>query len=161
MRIIDGRAAGTELRRDLTSVLSALNATEWYGNMIGIRTETVRPRSLDFTLRVEHCNANGAAVSGSGRKSCYACWHLHRDVMEGLLAIRPESTIRTGVQTYQGRIGFGVLFPGTATRNVGSIAAPRPWCRACRCPHGVFGTGPGVDSALLSLVTMRSGGNAA
>jgi hypothetical protein len=158
MRVTVNGVAGIDLQADVATAIVSLNATPHYNGRIDIRTETVRPKSYDFTLWMSDKDDVGAAITGSGRKSRYACWHTHRDVLDALLTLRPTATIATGVARYVGRMGFDESFIDTGFDNVGSLAVPMRRRDACRCTLGVYTHGTGVERAITRLVRVRPRG---
>lgn len=154
MRISDAGSSGLDLQYLLRVAIDAMNDTPHYGgdvDTILIKSETVRPRCYDFTLRIAGHWMTGAAITASGRRSINACWHAHRDVMAALFAQHSRMTLTSAVSRYLGRSGFLDTFADTGYRNVGSLAQPVRAVDACGCRLGVGEYGDGVEDAIASL----------
>jgi hypothetical protein len=151
---------GRDLQASVAVATVAMGNTEWYrGSGIAVRTETVRPRGYSFTLRVADKDVIGAYRTGSGRRSIYACWHVHRDVMSALFTLHPYATIDTGAgrggTTYRGRDHFEDTFPATAWQNVGSEAEPVLRRNACQCGLRTDEYGRTVQRTIDRLLLVR------
>jgi len=159
MRLTDGirndRVRAVDLNFTVVQVIGALNDTEWYRQGIQLRTDETRNRVYCFTLRMESSASRGAAVTWSGRRSIYACWHTHRDVIAGLFAMRPAARLVAGARKnglrYDGMYGFQRLFPETYYDQVGSLDRPATRGCLCACDMGARVYHPSVREALEKL----------
>ena len=75
---------------------------------------------------------NGARRSWSGRRLKAACWHAHRDYLRALFAECPDAVVVTALARYTADT-FEDVYPGTATRNVGSMVQPAYMDELCDC----------------------------
>lgn len=160
MRISCKGFDGRDLEASVAVAIVAMGNTEWYrGSGIAVRTETVRPMGYSFTLRVAEKDVVGAYRTGSGRRSIYACWHVHRDVMSALFTLHPYAVLNTGAgrngTVYRGRDHFADTFPATAWQNVGSEAKPVHRWNACKCGLRAQDYGPTVQRTIDRLLLVR------
>lgn len=144
----------TKLSRDILDGIAHTVARQTYAGNLRTEVEYVRAsRGGRSTYRVKlnapFSRAAGARRSWSGRRGPWSCWHVFRDVFAAWLAVDPDAVIRTGMATYRGAADFLDLFPETAWRNIGSLAAPMASAEACDCRTA--DDGPYVD-ALAEIV---------
>lgn len=155
MRIVVNGFTGADIQASVATVTVALNGTVHYaGSDIDVRTESVRQRAYEFTLKVGGPAVVGAAF-GYRRRTRNACWHLHRDVLAGLFTLHPYATVRTRETVYIGQDNFDVTMAATGERNIGTMADPVPMIQACGCNLGAYGYGPGVERTITRLVRVR------
>ena len=155
MRVVINGFTGADIQASVATAIVALNGTVHYaGSDIDVRTESVRPRVYEFTLKVR-----GSAVVGSAfgyrRRTRNACWHLHRDVLAALFTLHPYATVRTRETVYIGQSDFDATMAATGERNIGTMADPVRMIRACSCNLGADDYGPGVQRAITRLVRVR------
>jgi hypothetical protein len=90
-------------------------------------------RAVSFTLTVVDSKKKGSRVSPSGRRVAAACWHVHREVMWGILAYNNECRIKTAFADYRGLDDFTDKFGATGCVNIGSQMEPMNFEDACNC----------------------------
>jgi len=117
---------------DLYAALEETSAKLYDGNLQFNREPERQGSWLHFTLRVKTCGEPGTHI-GMHRRTIYACWHAHRDVMRAIFKRAPDATLHTGIASYYGSKGFEHEFPYTAHQNIGSIMQPRERHQACEC----------------------------
>ena len=102
---------------------------------------------IRFALRVVDCSKPGHrlhirnSMSGKShyKRSHYACWHAHRDVLAALFDILPTAKVLSGSRfannnriVYDGKQGFLATYQDS-DRNVGSQMFPVYFSESCEC----------------------------
>lgn len=159
----DGRTRDTDgatVRLAVHEAIVRLNQVGWYSGGILVKSETVRQRGYDFTIRMADSRRHGTSVrkwheafgmDARMRRSVHACWHTHRDVFAAVFARHPMAVITSGLRgdiRYEGRVDFYDSYPATGRWSVGSIADPLHAIDACLCGFGPTDYAPGVMMAI-------------
>lgn len=137
MRITCQGMTGLDLADVVVQAIAKVNEAEYNGDMI-IRTMKTNPRSFDFTIRMRHADAYGAAVTRKGHRSSYACWHAHRDLMMVMFGRHHSLKLVSGIIRYDGFGDFMESYAATGERNIGSMMEPVRAADACRCALGYY-----------------------
>lgn len=122
--------------QELTQALAIVNK-KYNGNIEFKRLET-KGRKVIFTLKVKsglkldkNGIVKGAAKSGSqfnyGRRTGGACWHVHGEFFDALLAINPKAVIVSMIGTINKDGGNWV------DKEVGSVMYPSFMSENCDC----------------------------
>jgi hypothetical protein len=137
------RVKGINSATDIDTAIATVNRRMYGGNVELF--DAVKPLGKFhlFRLGVRDSRGSGAAVSGGGRRSRHACWHVWRDVIAALLLENPGAIFRGGLADYDGVQGFLRDYPATGERNIGSMMEPAYASRVCKC--GWSGEGPIVN----------------
>ena len=119
--------------QDIRDVVAKLNATDYSGNIVIERLETLNQKGTRHTLKLgtDNSRAHGSRRAASGRHGKYLCWHGFRDVVRGIMAVNPDAKVRSAAAVYDGSVGFERVYPGTAERNVGSLYQPQYMPNLC------------------------------
>jgi hypothetical protein len=122
-------ASGSDLCKALFHVNSVFGGNIEFKNMQSISARRVR-----FTLTVHDSRGPGARLSPSGRRIAAACWHVHGLFFEELFKACPNAEIRGGHDPKTGRPLLITADGGNwQDRNIGSVAEPFLYSRACGC----------------------------
>lgn len=112
----------------MRKALSTVNK-KYKGNVQFERFD-VRPKGCDFTLRVKSSFAPGARRGQSGRRLAKACWHVHGDLFDAILALDNSAKIVS-------RGGPGAVITSAGGNwqdcNIGSTMYPMYFSEACDC----------------------------
>ena len=117
--------------RDLTLVIANVS-----GNYAGNVTAEIRPltrTTSNVKVRTRSSREIGSRRSWTGRRGPWACWHVFRDVIGGIMEVDETATVSTSLVTYRGREDFLTKFPETAWQNVGSMVHPVYMVELCDC----------------------------
>lgn len=113
----------------------------FYGGNVIVHPDAYDYRGNGHSFRgritVADSRGPGSRTTWTGRHGPYACWHAYRDVMAMVLSFAPDATIATAMARYRGLQGFKDLYPGTANRNIGSLAAPAYMPDLCQCTYPI------------------------
>ena len=82
---------------------------------------------VTFTLTVKSSKDKGGRLSHTGRRIAAACWHVHGEFFDNLLAIQPEAWIKTGQKKIDANGG------NWEDWNIGSNYQPMYYSQACEC----------------------------
>lgn len=120
--------------RDVTDAVGYANVVGLYGIEAADVRETGKRRiTVTCTLRPVLPDAPGVKRWSKGIAG-YACWHAHRDVLDGLFRAHPDLVVRNRVITYRGRENYLSTFPATGDRLAGwDNGRPVTWRDACTC----------------------------
>lgn len=155
MKLTEGiglnRVRAVDLNFTVITVMNRLNETEWYRQGIELRTDETRNRAYYFALRMVNGNCRGAAVTLQGRRSHYACWHTHRDMMMGIFALRPIARLVSSIIRYDGADGFRDRFVETYYDQVGGASEMATRGCLCACDMGARVYHPSVRKSLERL----------
>lgn len=96
-------------------------------------------RSVSFTLKVKSSRGKGHRESFAmvpyghqPRRMVAACWHVHGDFFDALLALNPAAVIRSlDLKIYKD--AYGVVQGNWQDRNIGSQVHPIAHSIACEC----------------------------
>ena len=106
---------------------------------------------IRFALRVADCREPGHRLhirySMNGKthrkRSHYACWHAHRDVLAALFDLLPRARVLSGSRfasggriVYDGKQGFLDTYR-ESDRNIGSLMFPVYFSESCECEGGL------------------------
>lgn len=124
---------------ELNEALRILN--QYYdNNVIFRRFERLNKDGTRFrvTLRVKDSHGKGAKLSYNPFKSSYrhlpsACWHVHGDFFDILLALNHKTVIETMMSTIYKE--HGETKGNWKDRNIGSVIFPFYYSEACECDH--------------------------
>lgn len=112
--------------QDIRDVVAKLNASDYDGNVVIERLDTLNRKDSRHTLKLGTADSrkHGSRRAGSGRHGRWLCWHGFRDVVRAIMAVNPDAKVRSAAAVYDGSVGFERVYPSTAERNVGSWAQP-------------------------------------
>lgn len=112
--------------QDIRDVVAKLNATDYDGNVVIERLDTLNQKGTRHTLKLGTADSrkHGSRRAGSGRHGKWLCWHGFRDVVRAIMAVNPDAKVRSAAAVYNGSVGFERVYPSTAERNVGSWVEP-------------------------------------
>jgi len=120
----------TATRKDLEKALENINGK--YQNNIKFKRLDQIGKKVHFTLTVESSKGPGHKTSASyfhrGRKVAAACWHVHGDFFDALLAVNPEARINT-----MGKIWIDKNGGNWQDWNVGPPVSPIMISACCDC----------------------------
>lgn len=119
--------------QDIRDVVAKLNASDYDGNVVIERLDTLNQKDTRHTLKLGTADSrkHGSRKSASGRHGKYLCWHGFRDVVRGIMAVNPDAKVRTTKAVYNGSKGFEDVYPGTAEENIGSLFQPQYMPEMC------------------------------
>lgn len=111
---------------------------DFYDNNIIYTLDRLGPRRYRLLLKVEDSHGAGTHYSPEGwyrkgRRTPWACWHVHRDVLMEVFATWPEASVRTKIATYRHREGFEQSFQETYYHQRGPRIAPSDYGDLCQC----------------------------
>ena len=112
--------------QDIRDVVAKLNATDYDGNVVIERLDTLNQKGTRHTLKLGTADSrkHGSRRAGSGRHGKWLCWHGFRDVVRAIMAVNPDAKVRSAAAVYDGSVGFERVYPSTAERNIGSLYQP-------------------------------------
>jgi len=121
-------------REELEQALAEINK-RYEHNLTWNNFERLNGNGTRFrvTLRVKDSHGKGAKLghedyrTGKARHTISACWHVHGNFFEALLAINPEIIIKTAGRTVDKNGG------NWQDWNIGSLMYPRYFSEACEC----------------------------
>lgn len=105
-----------------------------YGGNLKLHNDS-RPRGGNIMWRLSTYSSSGpgARRTANNRRSCNACWHAHRDVMQAIFEIAPNARITSALATYKGIDEFNAKYMSTSSHNVGSAYQPAHFGNLCDC----------------------------
>ena len=112
--------------QDIRDVVAKLNATDYDGNVVIERLDTLNQKGTRHTLKLGTADSrkHGSRRAGSGRHGKWLCWHGFRDVVRAIMAVNPDAKVRSMKAVYDGSVGFERVYPSTAETNIGSLYQP-------------------------------------
>jgi hypothetical protein len=118
----------------LCKALAVINI-KYEGNISFNNLQSINNKGdrVQFTLRVKDSHKSGARLGfmttkdGGYNHLINACWHVHGDMFEAILAIRPEAIIHAGKRKID--INGG----NWEDWNIGSQVQYRGYSEACNC----------------------------
>ena len=112
--------------QDIRDVVAKLNASDYDGNVVIERLETLNRKDSRHALKLGTADSrkHGSRRAGSGRHGKWLCWHGFRDVVRAIMDVNPDAKVRSAAAVYDGSVGFERVYPSTAETNVGSWAEP-------------------------------------
>lgn len=120
-------------------LLRALDqVNERYNNNLRIEYSSINAKNTRFKFRlfVKSSREAGARRSWSGRRLINACWHVHGDFFDTVLAIAPEAVIRASTQARPIYSEDGQVFNNWIDVQVGSMMQPSYMSDNCDCNRG-------------------------
>lgn len=125
-------------RADLGAAMARVNQ-KYDSNVVWNRNDQLSKDRFRITLRVKDSKGKGSRLA-QGRLMGYksgaihlisACWHVHGDFFEALLAINPNAIIKVATHRIDRYGGNWV------DRNIGSIIHPVAYSEACECSANI------------------------
>jgi hypothetical protein len=95
-------------------------------NIVFKRLEQTGKR-VNFTLTVKSSKGKGGRRSYTDRRIAAACWHVHGEFFDTLIAIEPMAEISSNFATINSQGG------NWQDKNIGSIMEPMMYSEACDC----------------------------
>jgi len=112
---------------------AAERASKLYDGNVVLDVRGMNGRAIRFGLKVSSSRGNGAHRSWQGRRTTYACWHVHAEFFRALFESFPDARIKSAMADYRGRESFEKLYELTGMRNVGPRVQPCQAREACEC----------------------------
>lgn len=112
--------------QEMHQALAAINE-KYEGNIKFKRFDD--GKTINFTLTVINSKAKGGRYNHmTSRYISAACWHVHGDFFEALLAINDNAVIISG-----GTLKIDKTGGNWTDRNIGSVAHPMMYSDSCLC----------------------------
>jgi len=135
----------TEAR--LAHIINHISAERYESNLNFSIKQSYETRKgwyvTQFRLSVKDCKGPGHKLgftitkSGRRRRLSAACWHVFRDVIQGIYDTDTDAKVKTSIANYTNKENFMGWYEDTGNINIGSMMEPLYFKDACECGLGL------------------------